>query len=162
MFPTVIAHGSSLSGLLFASKAWSYVFDLYLLLFGYNGGYQIFMYDMYNPGAGVVQQTFSGAFPYGPYGAGVAWCPWATCFILLSCTSANYTGADETLTPMAEVFRITPSWTGGTWTGVRVPIQGAVGYTATFVGKRIFADVTDQTVNWVSSYDGDVYSLKVS
>lgn len=37
MSPTAIAHGSALLGLLFAVKAWSYVLDRYLLLYGDNG-----------------------------------------------------------------------------------------------------------------------------
>jgi uncharacterized protein len=37
MSPTVIAHGSALTGLLFAVKAWSYGLDRYLLLYGDNG-----------------------------------------------------------------------------------------------------------------------------
>lgn len=35
--PTAIAHGSALLGCLFAVKAWSYVLDRYLLLYGDNG-----------------------------------------------------------------------------------------------------------------------------
>lgn len=35
--PTAIAHGSALLGLFFAVKAWSYVLDRYLLLYGNNG-----------------------------------------------------------------------------------------------------------------------------
>jgi len=35
--PTAIAHGSALLGFLFAVKAWSYVLDRYLLLYGDNG-----------------------------------------------------------------------------------------------------------------------------
>jgi uncharacterized membrane protein (UPF0182 family) len=37
MSPTVVAHGSVLLGLLFATKAWSYGLDRYLLLYGDNG-----------------------------------------------------------------------------------------------------------------------------
>ncbi|KRQ93097.1 UPF0182 family protein [Bradyrhizobium valentinum] len=37
MSPTAIAHGSALLALLFAVKAWSYVLDRYLLLYGDNG-----------------------------------------------------------------------------------------------------------------------------
>jgi uncharacterized membrane protein (UPF0182 family) len=37
MSPTVIAHGSALLALLFVVKAWSYVLDRYLLLYGDNG-----------------------------------------------------------------------------------------------------------------------------
>ena len=37
MSPTAISHGSALFGLLFAVKAWSYVLDRYLLLYGDNG-----------------------------------------------------------------------------------------------------------------------------
>jgi len=35
--PAVVAHGSALLGLFFAVKAWSYVLDRYLLLYGDNG-----------------------------------------------------------------------------------------------------------------------------
>jgi uncharacterized protein len=35
--PTVIAHGSALLGFVFATKAWSYFLDRYLLLYGDNG-----------------------------------------------------------------------------------------------------------------------------
>jgi uncharacterized protein len=37
MSPTTIAHGSALLGLFFAVKAWSYVLDRFLLLYGDNG-----------------------------------------------------------------------------------------------------------------------------
>ncbi|MGY3617024.1 UPF0182 family membrane protein [Bradyrhizobium sp. USDA 10063] len=37
MSPTVVTHGSVLLGLLFATKAWSYGLDRYLLLYGDNG-----------------------------------------------------------------------------------------------------------------------------
>ena len=37
MSPTAIAHGSALLALLFVVKAWSYVLDRYLLLYGDNG-----------------------------------------------------------------------------------------------------------------------------
>src|SRR5271166_172967 len=37
MSPAAIAHGSALLGLFFAVKAWSYVLDRYLLLYGDNG-----------------------------------------------------------------------------------------------------------------------------
>jgi hypothetical protein len=109
--------------------------------------------------------TWQGDAIYNCAGLGLAWCPWAGCFMALPCASPDYWPAmDEPAQEwktVVELFRITPDWSGGPWTIKSVPITGAIGYTPTFMGKRFFADESDHTVNWAATYNGPVYSLKV-
>ena len=110
--------------------------------------------------------AWQGDSIYSCAGLGLAWCAWAGYFIAMPCASPTYDWQNQNMTPeftkpVVELFRITPDWNGSPWTIKRVPISGAFGYTPTFTGKRFFADESDRTVNWVSSYGGPVYSVKI-
>ena len=97
--------------------------------------------QMYDADAldGIHPVQWQGDGIYSCAGLGLAWCPWANCFMAMPCTSPDYNGDhnSQLTKPVVELFRITPDWNGGPWTIKRMPVSGAIGYTPTFSGKRL-------------------------